>query len=61
MRIGRVMKMAETRFLVNCPGCGYIAQAWTEDGVIVRVICQMCGYHGNILNPDLKEKPWRVG
>jgi len=55
------MKMAETRFLVNCPKCGYIAQAWTEGGVRVQVSCQMCGYHGTLPNPDLKDKPWRVG
>jgi Zn ribbon nucleic-acid-binding protein len=55
------MKMSETRFLVNCPKCGYIAQAWTEGGVRVQVSCQMCGYHGTLPNPDLKDKPWRVG
>lgn len=53
--------MAQTNFLTNCPRCGYIAEAITEDGVLVRVRCKMCGYRGVLPHPDLKDRPWRVG
>ena len=53
--------MARTSFLTSCPRCGYPAEAWTEDGVNVRVRCKMCGYQGIIPHPDLPERPWRVG
>jgi Zn ribbon nucleic-acid-binding protein len=53
--------MAETHFLTNCPRCGYIAEAWTEDGVTVKIHCKMCGYEGTQPHPDLKERPWKVG
>ncbi|MDD4161969.1 MAG: hypothetical protein PHW87_05755 [Methanothrix sp.] len=50
-----------TRFLNNCPRCGYVAEAWTEDGVTVKVHCKMCGYEGRLPHPDLKNGAWRVG
>ncbi len=53
--------MAETRFLNNCPRCGYVAEAWTEDGVSVKIRCRMCGYEGELPHPDLKNGAWRVG
>ena len=53
--------MAETCFLNNCPRCGYLAEACTEDGVVVRVRCKMCGYEGILPHPDLKNGAWRVG
>jgi Zn ribbon nucleic-acid-binding protein len=53
--------MATTRFLNNCPRCGYAAEAWTEDGVTVNVRCKMCGYEGQLPHPDLKNGAWRVG
>ena len=53
--------MATTRFLTNCPRCGYVAEACTEDGVNVRVSCKMCGYKGWLPHPDLKNGAWRVG
>ena len=43
--------MAETCFLNNCPRCGYVAEACTEDGVVVRVRCKMCGYEGSAAPP----------
>jgi ribosomal protein S27AE len=55
------MIMATTSFLTNCPRCGYVAEAWTEDGVNVRVRCKMCGYEGWLQHPDLKNGAWRVG
>ncbi|MDM7940216.1 MAG: hypothetical protein QUS07_07735 [Methanothrix sp.] len=53
--------MAETRFLTNCPRCGCVAEAWTDDGVSAKVRCKMCGYEGTLPHPDLKDGPWRVG
>ncbi len=53
--------MAKTSFLVNCPRCGYPAEAWTDDGVVVKVCCRMCGYEGKLPHPDLKDGAWRVG
>ncbi len=53
--------MSAIRFLSNCPRCGYVAEAWTEDGVSVNVKCQMCGYYGRLPHPDLKDGAWRVG
>ncbi|HOV51952.1 MAG: hypothetical protein A4E44_00428 [Methanosaeta sp. PtaB.Bin018] len=53
--------MAETRFLTNCPRCGCVAEAWTDDGVSVKVRCKMCGYEGTLPHPDLKDGAWRVG
>jgi len=50
-----------TRFLNNCPKCGYVAEAWSEDGVSVTVRCKMCGYEGRLPHPDLKNGAWRVG
>ena len=52
--------MAETRFLNNCPRCGYVAEAWIECGT-VRIRCKMCGYEGVLPHPDLKNGAWRVG
>ena len=53
--------MAGTHFLTNCPRCGYVAEAWSLDGVTVKVCCRMCGYEGWLPNPDLKNGTWRVG
>ena len=53
--------MAATRFLTSCPRCGYVAEAWSEDGVFVRLRCQMCGYEGRQQHPDLKEGLGRQG
>ncbi len=53
--------MARTGFLINCPRCGYLAEAWTDDGVVAKVRCRMCGYEGTLPHPDLKEGMWRVG
>ncbi len=53
--------MAGTHFLTNCPRCGYVAEAWSLDGVTVKVCCRMCGHEGWLPNPDLKQGPWRVG
>jgi len=50
-----------TRFLSNCPRCGYVAEAWTDDGVYVTVRCKMCGYEGHPPHPDLKNGAWRDG
>jgi hypothetical protein len=36
--------MARSSFLTNCPRCGYIAEAWTEDGVTAKIHYKMCGY-----------------
>jgi len=52
--------MSTTRFLSNCPRCGYVAEAWTEDGVFVNVRCPMCGYQGRLPHPDLKDGAGRV-
>jgi Zn ribbon nucleic-acid-binding protein len=49
-----------THFLNNCPRCGYVAEAWSEDGVFVNVRCKMCGYEGRLPHPDLKNGAWRV-
>jgi uncharacterized Zn finger protein len=46
--------MARTSFLANCPRCGYIAEALTEDGVTAKVRCRMCGYEGTLPHPDLR-------
>jgi len=54
-------KATRSSFLTSCPRCGYLAEAWTEDGVNVRVRCKMCGYEGIVPHPDLPERPWRVG
>ncbi|HPS90902.1 MAG TPA: hypothetical protein PKV33_01985 [Methanothrix sp.] len=56
---GLIIKM--TRFLSNCPRCGYVAEARSEDGVFVQVRCKMCGYEGRMPHPDLKNGAWRVG
>ena len=53
--------MAGTHFPTNCPRCGNVAEAWTEDGVTVKVRCKMCGYEGVQPHPDLKNGAWRVG
>ncbi|HUI39949.1 MAG TPA: hypothetical protein VLY86_03410 [Methanothrix sp.] len=54
--------MAATSFLTICPRCGNpAAEAWTADGVAVRVRCKICGYQGTLPNPDLKERLWREG
>lgn len=53
--------MSRTSFLTSCPRCGYTAEAWTDDGVVVHVRCRMCGYQGTLPHPDLKDRPWRVG
>ena len=53
--------MAIIRFLSNCPRCGYVAEAWSDDGVFVNVRCKMCGYEGGLPHPDLKNGAWRVG
>lgn len=53
--------MVITSFLTNCPRCGYIVEAWTEDGVNAKIHCKMCGYEGTLPHPDLKDKPWRIG
>ncbi len=53
--------MSTTRFLSNCPRCGYVAEAWTEDGVSVNVHCPMCGYQGRLPHPDLKNGLGRMG
>lgn len=55
------LSMAGTRFLTNCPRCGYVAEAWSEDGVFVSLRCKMCGYEGNVPHPDLKEGLGRRG
>ena len=56
----RNIKMARTSFLTYCPRCGYIAEAWTEDGITVKIHCKMCGFDGTLPHPDLKENPWCV-
>jgi Zn ribbon nucleic-acid-binding protein len=53
--------MAGIHLPTNCPRCGYVAEAWTEDGVTVKVCCKMCGYEGVQPHPDLKNGAWRVG
>jgi Zn ribbon nucleic-acid-binding protein len=53
--------MATIRFLSNCPRCGYVVEAWSEDGVFVTVRCKMCGYEGKEPHPDLKEGLGRRG
>lgn len=45
----------------NCPRCGNVAEAWTEDGVSIRIRCRMCGYDGLLPHPDLRNGAWRVG
>ena len=45
----------------NCPRCGNIAEAWTDDGVSIRIRCKMCGYDGLLPHPDLRNGAWRVG
>jgi hypothetical protein len=53
--------MSQTSFLSNCPKCGYIAEASIEDGIIVKIRCQMCGYQGELpASPDIEKRPWRV-
>ncbi|MGD0951202.1 MAG: hypothetical protein ABR985_02220 [Methanotrichaceae archaeon] len=49
--------MARTSFLTNCPRCGYMVEAWTEDRVTAKVRCGMCGYEGTMPHLDLKDKP----
>ncbi|MDD4653248.1 MAG: hypothetical protein PHQ34_13595, partial [Methanothrix sp.] len=57
-----VFIMGEIRVLNNCPRCGNVAEAWTEDGGIsVKIRCKMCGYEGCLPHPDLKNGAWRVG
>ena len=53
--------MAGTRFRTNCPRCGYVAEAWSEDGVFVSLRCKMCGYEGRLPHPDLKDGLGRRG
>lgn len=53
--------MATIRFLSNCPRCGYVAEAGSEDGVFVTVRCKMCGYEGQQPHPDLKDGLGRRG
>ena len=53
--------MAAIRFLSNCPRCGYVAEAWSEDGVFVTLRCKMCGYEGRLPHPDLKDGLGRIG
>jgi len=53
--------MFRTGVLNNCPRCGYIAEAWTEGGIIMKVRCHLCGYQGVFpASSDLKKRPWRV-
>jgi predicted RNA-binding Zn-ribbon protein involved in translation (DUF1610 family) len=54
------MTSNSTKFLTSCPRCGYITKAQTDNGVVARVKCKMCGYQGNLPIPDLKDRPWRV-
>jgi len=61
LRNDRRLIIIMTRFLSNCPRCGYVAEAWSEDGVSVKVRCKMCGYEGRLPHPDLKNGAWRVG
>jgi uncharacterized protein (DUF983 family) len=56
-----IIVMFQTGFLTNCPRCGYIAEAWTEGGIIVKVKCHLCGFQGELpASSDLKKRPWRV-